>query len=161
MEIERNLTLRFATQKDISLIIQFIHELAQYEKLENQVVVQPGQLDHWLFKQPHAEVMIGEIQGSPIGFCLFFTHFSTFLGKPGLYLEDFFIRPKYRHQGIGKVWIKELVHFALQRGYGRFELACLDWNEPSIAFYHSLGAKPLSDWTTYRLDEPAMTQLIK
>lgn len=151
--------IRFATEHDVTLILSFIRELAAYELMSNQVVATEESLHKWLFTMKKAEVLIGEVAGVAIGFALFFPNFSTFVGKPGLYLEDLYIQPKYRNQGYGKKFFQRLAEIAIQRDYGRFEWACLDWNEPSIHFYQSLGAKPLNDWTIYRLDIAGMKKL--
>lgn len=155
------LKIRFATSNDTPIILELITELAAYEKLSHQVVATIDSLHKWLFIEKKAEVLIGEINHQPIGFALFFYNFSTFLGKPGLYLEDLYIKLEYRHLGYGKTFFKTLANIALERDCGRLEWACLDWNQPSINFYKSLGAKPLEDWTIYRLDVKTMQKLVE
>lgn len=145
------LTIRFAAQEDVPLILQFIRGLAEYEKMLNEVVATEALLREWLFEKQSAEVLLAEEAGEPVGFALFFHNFSTFLGRPGLYLEDLFIKPEHRGKGYGKAMLKRLAQIAVERGYGRMEWWCLDWNKPSIDFYLSLDAEPMSDWTTYRL----------
>jgi GNAT superfamily N-acetyltransferase len=154
-------TIRFATSEDTPIILNLIRSLAEYEKLSHQVVATVESLHKWLFVEKMAEVLIGEVNHQPIGFALFFYNFSTFLGKPGLYLEDLYIEPASRHLGYGKRFFTTLATIALERDCGRLEWACLDWNKPSIDFYQSLGARPLADWTIYRLDVPSMEQLTK
>ncbi|MCX5775930.1 MAG: GNAT family N-acetyltransferase [Firmicutes bacterium] len=150
------MTIRFAVEKDTSLILSFIKELASYERMSSDVVATEETLKHWVFVEKKAEVLIGEVEGKPIGFALFFHNFSTFVGKSGLYLEDLFIKEEFRHYGYGKQFFKELAKIAVERDCGRFEWSCLDWNEPSIVFYKSLGAKPLDEWTIYRLSGYAL-----
>ncbi len=146
-----NLSFRFAERKDTGKILCFIRELAKYEKMEDEVVATEQLLEQWIFDKQKAEVIFPMIDGKEIGFALFFHNFSTFLGRAGLYLEDLYILPEYRGHGYGKATLRELARIALARGCGRLEWCCLDWNTPSIDFYLSLGAQPLSDWTTYRL----------
>jgi len=145
------LTFRAAQAGDEGKILFFIRELAKYEKMENEVVATPELLKEWIFEKQKAEVIFPTIDGKEIGFALFFHNFSTFLGRAGLYLEDLFILPEYRSKGYGKATLKELARIAVQRGCGRLEWWCLDWNRPSIDFYLSLGAQPMDEWTTYRL----------
>ncbi len=145
------LTFRAAQAGDEERILFFIRELAKYEKMENEVVATPELLHEWIFEKQKAEVIFPMIDGKEIGFALFFHNFSTFLGRAGLYLEDLFILPQYRGKGYGKATLKELARIAVRRGCGRLEWWCLDWNRPSIDFYLSLGAKPMDEWTTYRL----------
>lgn len=145
------LTFRAAQPQDAERILYFIRELAKYEKMENEVVATPELLKEWIFDKQKAEVIFPMIDGKEIGFALFFHNFSTFLGRAGLYLEDLFILPEYRGKGYGKATLKQLAHIAVERGCGRLEWYCLDWNKPSIDFYLSLGAQPLDEWTTYRL----------
>ncbi len=144
-------TIREARPGEHGLIFEFICELAEYEKLAHDVTATPEIIRESLFVKRQAEVLIAEEDGNPVGFALFFHNFSTFKGRACLYLEDIFIRPKYRSKGYGKRLFKELAKIALDRGCERFDWAVLDWNEPSINFYKSLGAKPLDDWTVYRL----------
>jgi GNAT superfamily N-acetyltransferase len=145
------ITFRFATRDDCALIFSFIHELAVYERMEDEVVATAEMLAEWLFDKNTAEVIFALVDGKEVGFALFFTNFSTFLGRAGLYLEDIFVKPAYRRQGIGTAFFKKLADITVERGYGRFEWACLDWNTPSIDFFTKMGAKPMKEWTTYRL----------
>ncbi len=154
------LQLKMATKEDVATILYFIRQLAIYEKMIDQVIASEESLRKWLFEEKKAEVVLGEIEGKVIGFALFFHNFSTFLGKAGLYLEDLYIEPSYRHQGYGRMFFTYLANLALQRHCGRFEWACLDWNQPSIDFYKGLGAIPLNEWTIYRLDEAKMKALV-
>ncbi len=143
--------IRFATEKDTDLILEFIKGLATYEKMENEVVATPELLKEWIFEKKKAEVIFALDNGKEVGFALFFHNFSTFLGRSGIYLEDLFVIPEYRGKGHGKALLKELAKITVERGCGRLEWCCLDWNRPSIDFYLSLGAKPLDDWTIYRM----------
>ena len=145
------LTFRPAQPGDEQKILFFIRELAKYEKMEDDVVATPELLGEWIFEKKKAEVIFPMTEGKEIGFALFFHNFSTFLGRAGLYLEDLYILPAYRGRGYGKATLRELARIAVERGCGRLEWYCLDWNTPSIDFYLSLGAQPLSEWTTYRL----------
>lgn len=140
-----------AQPKDTALILHFIKELAVYEKMEDQVVATEELLTEWLFEKQKAEVVIGEAEGKPVGFALFFHNFSTFLGRSGIYLEDLFVEPSERGKGYGKALLTHLAQLAVERGCGRLEWSCLDWNQPSIDFYLSMGAERMDDWTTYRL----------
>ena len=142
---------RFATREDTSLIMEFVKELAIYEKMEDQVVGTEELYNEWLFDKQKAEVIFALEDGKEVGFALFFHNFSTFLGRAGIYLEDLFVKPEYRGKGYGKGLITKLAQIAVERGCGRLEWWCLDWNKPSIDFYLSLGAKPMSDWTVYRI----------
>lgn len=144
--------LRFAKEKDIPLILSFIKELAIYENMIDDVVATEDILKDSLFNRKAAEVIIGEYKGEPVSFALFFHNFSTFLGKPGLYLEDLFVKPEARCKGLGKILLTYLASLAKERDCGRFEWSCLDWNEPSIKFYKQMGARPMEDWTGYRLE---------
>ena len=137
----------------------FIKALAEYEKMRADVTATPESLEYWLFDKQAAEVLFAITDGKEVGFALYFNNFSTFLGKAGLYLEDIYVLPQYRGRGIGKALFAELARIAVERGYGRFEWACLDWNEPSIGFYRSLGAVGLPEWTTYRLTGGALMKL--
>ena len=138
-------------REDTALIIQFIKELAAYEKMEDEVVADENTLEAWIFDKQKAEVIFALENGKEIGFALFFHNFSTFLGRAGIYLEDLYVRQEYRGKGYGKAILKRLAAIAIERGCGRLEWWCLDWNKPSIYFYLSLGAKPMSDWTVYRI----------
>ena len=146
-----NLIFRYAVREDAALILSFIKELAEYEKLLDEVVATEDLLKEWIFDKGKAEVLFAMVDGKEVGFALFFHNFSTFLGRAGLYLEDLFVKQEYRGQGIGKAFLKKLAEIAVERGCGRFEWSCLDWNQPSIDFYLSLGARPLDDWTQYRV----------
>ena len=146
-----NLTFRAAQREDVDKILFFIRELAKYEKMEADVVATPALLEEWIFDKQKAEVIFPMVDGKEVGFALFFHNFSTFLGRAGLYLEDLFILEAYRGRGYGKATLRELARIALERGCGRLEWCCLDWNQPSIDFYLSLDAVQMSDWTTYRL----------
>ena len=144
--------VRSACEADLPVIIQFIHELALYEKLEQEITSNIERMRRDLFgSKPVAEVLIAEWAGEPVGFALFFQNYSTFLGKPGLYLEDLFVQPAFRGRGLGKALILKIAALAVERDCGRFEWAVLDWNQPSIEFYKALGAKPMSEWTIFRL----------
>ena len=149
--MENTLTFRSAERKDVPLILEFIRALAEYEHMADQVVADEATLEEWLFDRRKAEVIFAVLEGKEVGFALFFHNFSTFLGRAGLYLEDLFVLPEVRGRGVGKAILKHLAALAVERGCGRLEWWCLDWNEPSIAFYRSLGAEPMSDWTVYRL----------
>lgn len=151
--------LRFAKEEDIGLVLKFIKELADYEKLLSEVVATEEILYDSLFIRKAAEVIIAEYDNKPIGFALFFHNFSTFLGKPGIYLEDLYIRPDMRGKGFGKTMLAYLAKLARDRNCGRFEWWCIDWNEPSINFYKSIGAIPMDEWTVYRVDKEALIKL--
>ena len=153
--------IRFAEEKDINLILDFIKELADYEKLLDEVVATEDILRQSLFVRKAAEVVIAEYKGEPIGFALFFHNFSTFLGKPGIYLEDLYIRPEMRGRGYGKTLLSFLAKLGLERNCGRFEWWCIDWNEPSIEFYKSIGAETMDEWTVYRVHGNALTELAR
>lgn len=154
------LSIRPASATDISLIAQFIRDLAEYERLAHEVRFDEAVLEAKLFgTRPYAEVLIGEIDGSPQGFALFFHNFSTFEGKPGVYLEDLFVRPEARGAGLGKALLKKLAAIAVERDCARLEWSVLDWNEPAIQFYKALGAKPMDEWTIYRVDGTALAKL--
>lgn len=144
---------RFAERKDTVLILEFIRDLASYEKLLDEVVADEQTLEHWIFDKEKAEVIFAVEDGKEVGFALFFHNFSTFLGRAGLYLEDLYVKPEYRGKGYGKNLLRKLAEIAVERGCGRLEWWCLDWNQPSIDFYLSLGAEPMSDWTVYRITE--------
>ena len=144
-------TFRKAVREEVPLILEFIKGLAEYEKMSDEVVATEEILDEWLFDKEKAEVIFAIAEGEEVGFALFFHNFSTFLGRAGIYLEDLFVKPKYRGNGYGKAILKRLAQIAVERGCGRLEWSCLDWNQPSIDFYLSLGATPMSGWTGYRL----------
>ena len=153
------LEFRYAERKDTELILKFIHELAEYENLSDQVVATAELLEEWIFDKKKAEVILAVEDGKDVGFALFFHNFSTFLGRAGIYLEDLYIMPKYRGKGYGKALLKELASTALKRGCGRLDWSCLDWNQPSIDFYLSVGAQPLKDWTVYRLSGESLREM--
>lgn len=152
-------TITEATEYDVPVILDFINELAAYENLASEVVATEEMLREWIFARHKAEVLLAKEDGVNIGFALFFHNFSTFLGRSGLYLEDLYIRPEYRGKGYGKRMLQTLAYIAVERGCGRLEWSCLDWNEPSIAFYRSLGAVPMSDWTVYRVAGKTLEEL--
>ena len=155
------MTYRFATEKDCPLILSFICSLAEYEKMGDQVVASAELLREWAFEKRKAEVLFVCVEDKEVGFALFFHNFSTFLGRAGIYLEDLFVLPEYRGKGYGKGLLKKLAQITVERGCGRLEWACLDWNHPSIAFYHSLGAEPMGEWTTYRLTGETLKAMAK
>lgn len=142
---------RFANENDLSLILEFIRDLAEYEKMLDEVIATEELLDEWIFDKKIAEVIFVLENEKEVGFALFFHNFSTFLGKAGIYLEDLYVKPQYRGKGYGKALIKKLASIAVERGCGRLEWSCLDWNKPSIDFYLSLGAEPMSDWIVFRV----------
>ena len=154
-----DVTFRTATEADTALILQFIRDLADYEEMLDQVVATEETLTDWLFREQRAEVLFAVAGGTEVGFALYFYNFSTFLGKAGLYLEDLFVKPEYRGRGYGKAIFRQLAQTAVKRGCARLEWACLDWNRPSISFYRSLGAKPMDEWTVYRLDSDTLQGL--
>lgn len=146
-----NFNLRFAEEKDAALILEFINGLAHYENLTEEVVATEEILREFLFEKKMAEVIIGEYNGESVGFALFFHNFSTFLGRPGIYLEDLYIKPEMRRKEFGKIILSFLGKLAIERNCGRVEWSCLDWNEPSIKFYKQMGAVPMEEWTVYRV----------
>ena len=156
-----NTEFRFATEQDTALILHFIKALAEYEKMSDQVVADENMLREWIFEKKKAEVLFALEDGKEVGFALFFHNFSTFLGRAGIYLEDLFVFPEYRGKGHGKALIRALARITVERGCGRLEWCCLDWNRPSIDFYLSLGAKPMDEWTTYRLTGEKLTDFAK
>lgn len=154
------LRIRPAVEADVPLILEFIHGLAAYERLAHEVVATEPLLRQWLFgERPVAEVLLAELDGVPAGFALFFHNFSTFLGRPGIYLEDLFVRPDVRGRGVGVRLLGELARLAVARGCGRLEWSVLDWNEPAIGFYRALGAEPQDEWTVFRVTGDALTRL--
>ncbi|MCL2366561.1 MAG: GNAT family N-acetyltransferase [Oscillospiraceae bacterium] len=159
MDKATSLRFRIAVKEDCALILQFIRELAKYENLEDAVVATEEGLEDWLFNTPSAEVIFAVVDDKEVGFALYFTNFSTFLGKAGLYLEDLYVQLPYRGRGIGKAMLKYLAKMAVACEFGRLDWACLDWNKDSIAFYESLGAEALSEWTTYRLSGETLEAL--
>lgn len=153
-------TFRRAEKKDVPLILDFIRRLAAYEHMEHDVTATPVLLEEWLFEKKTAEVLFAvDENGREVGFALYFHNFSTFLGKAGIYLEDLFVLPEERGLGYGKGLIAALARTALDRGCGRLEWSCLDWNTPSIEFYKSLGARVMDEWSVYRLTVPEMEKL--
>ncbi|MCP4312351.1 MAG: GNAT family N-acetyltransferase [Bacteroidetes bacterium] len=152
--------IRKAEKKDVPVVLDFIRRLAEYEKLSHEVVATEEDLERYLFgREKAAEVVIGYYRDIPVGFALYFHSFSTFLAKPGIYLEDLFVLEEQRGKGFGKVLLTYLAREAVEKGYGRFEWAVLDWNEPSIEFYKSLGAKMLDDWIGNRVSGDTLTAL--
>lgn len=152
-------TFRKAERKDVALILEFIQGLAAYEHMENDVVADETLLEEWIFDKQKAEVIFAVADGKEVGFALFFHNFSTFLGRAGLYLEDLFVKPEYRGKGYGKAILKKLAAIAVERGCGRLEWSCLDWNTPSIDFYRALGAVPMDEWTVYRVTGETLKKL--
>jgi GNAT superfamily N-acetyltransferase len=154
------ITIRPAQEHEVTVILQFIRDLAQYEHLEHECIATVESLRKTLFgSRPYAEVVFGCVNGEPMGFALFFHNYSTFLGRPGIYLEDLFVRPEARGHGIGHRLLSWLAATAVSRDCGRLEWSVLDWNAPSIAFYRKLGAVPMDEWTIFRVTGPALTQL--
>ncbi len=154
------ISIRPALPDDANLVVQFIQDLAEYEKLAHECLITEEQVSAALFgTRPYAESLIAFVDDIPVGFCLFFHNFSTFLGKPGLYLEDLFVKPEYRNLGVGKKILARLAQIAIERDCGRFEWSVLDWNEPSIAFYRKIGALPLDGWTLQRVTGKALIDL--
>lgn len=159
--MEKELTFRFAKKEDTPLILEFIKALAKYEKLEHEVVASEQLLQEWIFEKNKAEVIFVMENDQEIGFALFFHNFSTFLARAGLYLEDLYIKPEYRHRGYGKKTLQYLAKLAVERGCSRLEWWCLDWNKSSIDFYLSLGAQAMDEWTTYRITGDTLKNLAK
>lgn len=155
------MTHRFATEADCPLILGFIRQLAVYEKMQDQVVATEELLHEWIFEKQKAEVIFVCDGDREVGFALFFHNFSTFLGRAGIYLEDLFVLPEYRNKGYGKALLKKLAQITLERGCGRLEWSCLDWNKPSIDFYLSLGAAAMDEWTTYRLTGAKLEEMAR
>jgi GNAT superfamily N-acetyltransferase len=149
-----------AAERDVPVILKFIRDLADYEKLSHLVVATEANIrEHVFGANPVAEVLLAYWEDRAVGFALFFRNFSTFLGQPGIYLEDLFVEPEHRGKGIGKALLTRLAKIAIERGYGRLEWAVLDWNTPSIEFYRNLGAVPLDEWTGYRVTGEALDRL--
>ncbi len=155
------LDFRYANETDAVLILDFIKGLAEYEKMADEVIATQDLLKEWIFEKKKAEVIFALEDGIEVGFALFFHNFSTFLGRAGIYLEDLFVKPEYRGKGYGKGLLKKLAQIAVERGCGRLEWWCLDWNKPSIDFYLSLGAEPMDEWTTYRIAGETLDKLAK
>jgi len=156
-----NFTIRQANINDVSTILFFIKALAEYEDMSDQVVATEELLKEWLFEKKKAEVLLAMEGDTAVGIALYFYNFSTFLGRAGIYLEDLFVKEEYRGKGHGKALLKELARIAVSQGCGRLEWCCLDWNQPSIDFYLSLGAIPMDDWTQYRLTGDTLKALAK
>ena len=150
---------RYATVQDVPLILQFIRRLAEYEHMADEVVATEALLQEWIFEKQKAEVIFALEDGKEVGFALFFHNFSTFLGRAGIYLEDLFVMPEHRGKGYGKGLIQTLARIAVERGCGRLEWWCLDWNTPSIEFYRSLGAVPMDEWTVFRITGNTLLEL--
>jgi GNAT superfamily N-acetyltransferase len=154
--------IRPATPQDVPLILTFIRELAEYERLANEVVATDRDMHAALFgERPVIEAVIASLDDEPVGYALFFPTFSTFLGKPGLYLEDLYVRPDARGFGVGRKLLEHLARITVERGWGRFEWSVLDWNEPSIAFYKKMGATAMDDWTIFRLTGDSLHRLAR
>ena len=155
-----NNTYRFAQRGDEGIILDFIRRLAEYEKMSDEVVATEELLTEWIFDKNKAEVIFAlDESGKEVGFALFFHNFSTFLGRAGIYLEDLFVLPEYRGKGYGKGLLRQLAKIAVERKCGRLEWWCLDWNQPSIDFYKSLGAVPMDEWTTFRITGDTLTKM--
>ena len=154
-------SFRFATENDTKTILQFIKDLAEYENMSDEVVATEELLKEWIFEKKKAEVILAQAEGENVGFALFFHNFSTFLGRAGIYLEDLYVKKEHRGKGYGKALLKELARITVERGCGRLEWSCLDWNQPSIDFYLSLGAKPMDEWTVYRVTGETLNELAK
>ena len=160
METRKNFQIRRATAEDVPIILQLIRDLATYERAPDEVIATEEQLVDALFgERPAAEVLLAFEREAPVGFALFFHNFSTWLGRPGLYLEDLFVKPEKRGKGYGRALLVELARIAMERGCGRMEWAVLDWNEPAIEFYRTLGAKPMDEWTVFRLTRDGIAKL--
>ena len=154
-------SFRYAEETDAALILRFIRELADYEKMLNEVIATEELLKEWIFEKKKAEVIFALEDGVEVGFALFFHNFSTFLGRAGIYLEDLYVSPQYRGKGYGKGLLRTLAQIAVEHGCGRLDWSCLDWNKPSIDFYLSLGAEPLDEWTVYRLTGDTLHNMAK
>lgn len=155
-EIMEEVTFRQAKAGDEGLVLEFIRGIAQYEKMLDEVVATEESIREWMVEKKMVEVIFAEAEGDTVGFALYFQNFSTFVGRAGLYLEDIFVKPQYRKKGYGKAIFKKLAQIAVERGCQRFEWVCLDWNQPSIDFYRSMGAVPMDQWTIYRLSGDAI-----
>ena len=154
-----NMQFRYAEEKDTALILEFIKDLAEYENMQDEVVATEELLTEWIFQKEKAEVIFALEDGKEVGFALFFHNFSTFLGRAGIYLEDLYVKPEYRGKGYGKGLLRKLAKITVERGCGRLDWSCLDWNKPSIDFYLSLGAEPLDEWTVYRATGDTLKKL--
>ncbi len=158
---ENVFVIRKAERQDVQLLLEFIRGIARYEKMENEVIASAHVLEREMFDEHRAEAVFAVMDGREVGFALYFYNFSTFIGHSGLYLEDLFVRPEDRGKGYGKTLLLHLVKIAHEHHCGRMEWTCLNWNQPSIDFYLSLGAVPMKDWTVYRLDAAALDRLSK
>jgi len=158
-QIDEHILLRFGEEKDTSLILEFIRGLAEYEHLLDTVKIDETALKKYLFEKKLIEVVIGEYDGTPAGFALFFHNFSTFVGKPGIFIEDLFVKPEFRGKGLGKIFFSFLAKIAVERNCGRLEWLCLDWNKPSIEFYKKQGAKAMDEWVTFRVTGDDISKL--
>ena len=155
-----DLHIRPATERDVPLVLQFIRDLAHYERLLDEVVATEESLTETLFgARPYAEVSLGSLADTPAAFALYFHNYSTFLGRPGIYLEDLYVREEFRGRGLGRAMLRHLARLAVERGCGRLEWAVLDWNEPAINFYKRLGASPMDEWTVFRVTGEALDKL--
>ena len=154
-----NITIRKAERQDVPLLMEFIRGIAKYEKMENEVIASEQTLEEEMFDHHRAEAIFAVVDGEEVGFALYFYNFSTFIGHSGLYLEDLFVKPEHRGKGYGKALLLHLVGIASEHHCGRMEWSCLNWNQPSIDFYLSLGAIPMKEWTVYRLDAEALKRL--
>ena len=161
MNTSENFKIRPARVEDVPIILQLIRDLATYERAPDEVTATEEQLVDVLFRESAAEVLLAFEGESPVGFALFFHNFSTWLGRPGLYLEDLFVKPEKRGKGYGRALLVELAKIARDRGCGRMEWAVLDWNEPAIKFYYTLGAKPMDEWTVFRLTRDGIEKLAR
>jgi GNAT superfamily N-acetyltransferase len=158
--VSRRASVRSATPADVPVILALIRELAVYEKLEHLVAAKEEDLDKALFAEPSGvEALVASLDDEPVGFALFFPNFSTFLGKPGLYLEDLYVRPEARGAGLGRMLLEHLAALAVDRGWGRMEWSVLDWNQPAIEFYKKMGATPMDEWTTFRVTGEQLKKL--
>jgi GNAT superfamily N-acetyltransferase len=158
-KIDEHILLRFAEEKDVDLILEFIRGLAEYEHLLDTVKINEADIKKYVFEKKLLEVVIGEYDGTPAGFALFFHNFSTFVGKPGIFIEDIFVKPEFRGKGLGRIFFSFLAKIALERNCGRMEWSCLNWNKSSIEFYKSQGAKAMDEWTIYRIVENGFKNL--
>ena len=156
-----NTSIRFAERKDSPLILEFIKGIAEYEKMSDEVIADVDTLEEMIFDKEKAEVIFVTEDDEEVGFALFFQNFSTFIGRFGIYLEDLYVKPEYRGKGYGKMLFTKVAQIAVERNCKRLEWCCLDWNKPSIDFYMSMGARPMSEWTTYRLAGDALIEASK
>jgi len=159
IKIDEHIILRSVNKRDTKLIINFIRNLAEYEHLSHLLEVEETKLQKYIFKEKMVEVIIAEYDGKPAGFAMFFNNFSSFLGKPGIYIEDLYVKPEFRGKGLGKYLLSYLAKLVQERKFGRLEWSCLDWNEPSIKFYKNLGAQTRDEWTIYRISGENLAKL--